>query len=92
MKKPQIFQINMGKIPILNERPESMSIEDYRTHQKLYKQMLKLYRKIGINGKLVLPAETPESGGSVESQDNGSSGIPAGHPNELPGDESTSNG
>lgn len=70
MKKPQIFQINMGKIPILNERPPDMSLQDYRTHQKLYKQMLKLYRQIGINGKLILPTETSESGGSVEGQDN----------------------
>jgi hypothetical protein len=54
--KPDVFKINLNKIPILNERPPEMSYEDYRLHRKLHQQMLKLHKQIGINGKLILPS------------------------------------
>jgi hypothetical protein len=42
------MEIKWGNVPILNERPDGMSREDYKLHQKAYKALLKLHRYQGI--------------------------------------------
>jgi hypothetical protein len=63
---PTTATIDWGRV-IINERPESMTFEDYKLHQKAYKYLMKLRKSQGIEIKgLMRPINESETGTSLD--------------------------